>query len=208
MLNRRTQSRITNCDVLTRKGLITLKVYREDGSDEFIPNFKASDLHLAEKREVMQACPKRTGARWTTIYEQIKTIKDNLHKTEQELEIDFNKPLGEQDPFDKLNELAKKKRKHVDAFQDYFMSTKRYTLSVEYADHLAGTMLNEPCLGMIMFNYHQRHDFVTIEDFGDLTNEMLYIVQGSSLAFIKDLGLMIMPEPLVPSYSRKLTKGT
>ncbi|GJS13164.1 hypothetical protein Tco_0407636, partial [Tanacetum coccineum] len=48
MLNRRAQPRITNCDVLTRKGLITLKIYGEDGSYEVIPNFKASDLHLAE----------------------------------------------------------------------------------------------------------------------------------------------------------------
>ncbi|GKA22799.1 hypothetical protein Tco_0708761 [Tanacetum coccineum] len=46
MLNRRAESRITNCDVLTRKGQITLKVYREDGTSEIIPNFKASDLHL------------------------------------------------------------------------------------------------------------------------------------------------------------------
>nr|GFC79789.1 hypothetical protein [Tanacetum cinerariifolium] len=30
MLNRRAESRITNCDVLTKKGPITLKVYRED----------------------------------------------------------------------------------------------------------------------------------------------------------------------------------
>ncbi|GKC45497.1 retrovirus-related pol polyprotein from transposon TNT 1-94 [Tanacetum coccineum] len=54
-------SRITNCDVLTRKGPITLKVYREDGTSEIIPNFKASDLHLGKWREVMKACPNRTG---------------------------------------------------------------------------------------------------------------------------------------------------
>nr|GEV06746.1 retrovirus-related Pol polyprotein from transposon TNT 1-94 [Tanacetum cinerariifolium] len=46
MINRRAKSRITNCDVLTKKGLITLKVYRENGTSEVIPNFKASDLHL------------------------------------------------------------------------------------------------------------------------------------------------------------------
>ncbi|GJV35283.1 hypothetical protein Tco_1407760 [Tanacetum coccineum] len=48
MLNRRAASRIPNCDVLTRKGPITLKVYREDGTNEIIPNFKAIDLHLGE----------------------------------------------------------------------------------------------------------------------------------------------------------------
>ncbi|GKA05729.1 hypothetical protein Tco_0684849 [Tanacetum coccineum] len=68
MLNRRATSRITNCDVLARKGPITLKVYREDGTSEIIPNFKASDLHLGEWREVMEACPKRTRKGWEIIY--------------------------------------------------------------------------------------------------------------------------------------------
>nr|GEZ37596.1 hypothetical protein [Tanacetum cinerariifolium] len=48
MLNRRAKSRITNCDILTRKGPITLKVYREDDTSEIIPGFNASDLHLDE----------------------------------------------------------------------------------------------------------------------------------------------------------------
>ncbi|GKD66186.1 hypothetical protein Tco_1308294, partial [Tanacetum coccineum] len=48
MLNRRAKSRITNCDILTRKGLITLKAYREDDTSEIIPEFKASDLLLGE----------------------------------------------------------------------------------------------------------------------------------------------------------------
>ncbi|GJU43749.1 hypothetical protein Tco_1201015 [Tanacetum coccineum] len=60
MLNRRAKSRITNCDVLTRKGLITLKVYREDSTSEIIPDFKASDLHLGEWGEVVKAFPNRT----------------------------------------------------------------------------------------------------------------------------------------------------
>nr|GEV99783.1 hypothetical protein [Tanacetum cinerariifolium] len=47
MLNRRNIGKITNYDVLARgKGHITLKVYRDDGSNEIIPNFKASDLHI------------------------------------------------------------------------------------------------------------------------------------------------------------------
>ncbi|GKA46584.1 hypothetical protein Tco_0739467 [Tanacetum coccineum] len=48
MLNRRAKSRITNYDILTRKGPITLKVYREDDTSKIIPEFKASDLHLGE----------------------------------------------------------------------------------------------------------------------------------------------------------------
>ncbi|GJY92158.1 hypothetical protein Tco_0507940 [Tanacetum coccineum] len=109
MMNRRRQGRITNYDVLFR------------GKGEW--------------REVMQACPNRTGAGWTTIYSQIQTIIDNLHKTEKELELDFSKPLGEQDPIIKLNNLAKKKRKHVDDFHEYFRPTKKYKSSVQFADH-------------------------------------------------------------------------
>ncbi|GKA38334.1 hypothetical protein Tco_0730885 [Tanacetum coccineum] len=61
MLNRRAKFRITNCNVLTRKGPISLKVYIEDSTSEVIPNFKASDLHLGEWREVMKACPNKKG---------------------------------------------------------------------------------------------------------------------------------------------------
>ncbi|GJT99390.1 hypothetical protein Tco_1109729 [Tanacetum coccineum] len=132
IMNRRASSKITNCDVLTRKGPITLKVYKEDGTNEIIPNFKASDLHLGEWRE---------------------------------------------DPLDKLNDLANKKRKHADDIHDYFKANKRLTSSVQYEDHLPGTVLNEPVLGMILFNSHHRHDFVTIEDFRDFQNTMLYTVQ-------------------------------
>nr|GEZ68562.1 hypothetical protein [Tanacetum cinerariifolium] len=49
MLNRTTQGKFTNCDVLLRgKDPITVKVYRDDGSDEISQNFKSSDLHLGE----------------------------------------------------------------------------------------------------------------------------------------------------------------
>ncbi|GKA62719.1 hypothetical protein Tco_0762238 [Tanacetum coccineum] len=111
MLNRRAVSRITNYDVLTRKGPITLKVYREDGTSEIIPNFKASDLHLDEWRE---------------------------------------------DPLYKLNDLANKKRKHADVIHDYFKANQRLKASVQYEDHLPGTVLNEPILVQeIFFRLHQ-----------------------------------------------------
>nr|GEU48464.1 hypothetical protein [Tanacetum cinerariifolium] len=48
MLKRRKSSEITNCDVLTKKGPITLKVYRKDETNEVISKFKVSDLHLAK----------------------------------------------------------------------------------------------------------------------------------------------------------------
>ncbi|GKA38877.1 hypothetical protein Tco_0731428, partial [Tanacetum coccineum] len=44
MLKRRKSSKITNCDVLTKKGPNTLKVYRKDETNEVISNFKVSDL--------------------------------------------------------------------------------------------------------------------------------------------------------------------
>nr|GEV47020.1 hypothetical protein [Tanacetum cinerariifolium] len=41
MLKRKKSSKITKCEVLTKKGHITLKLYREDGSDEVILNLKS-----------------------------------------------------------------------------------------------------------------------------------------------------------------------
>ncbi|GKA38911.1 hypothetical protein Tco_0731462 [Tanacetum coccineum] len=163
--------------VVNKKGPITLKVYREDGTSEIIPNFKASDLHLGEWREVMEACPKRTRKGWEIIYKQIGTRMDYIHTTEAELGINLDIPLSKQDPLDKLNDLANKKRKHADDIHDYFKANKRLKSSVQYEDHLPGTVLNEPVLGMILFNSHHRQDFVTIEDFRDFPNTMLYIVQ-------------------------------
>ncbi|GJS94802.1 hypothetical protein Tco_0801770 [Tanacetum coccineum] len=124
MLKRRSISKITNYDVLTRKGPITLKVYREDGTSEIIPNFKASDLHLGEWREVMKACPNRIGKGWETIYKQIGTRIDYIHTTEAELGINLDIPLSKQYPLEKLNDLEKKKRKHADDIHDYFKANK------------------------------------------------------------------------------------
>nr|GEV52909.1 hypothetical protein [Tanacetum cinerariifolium] len=48
MKKRRQSSKIINCDVLTKKGPILLKVYKEDGTAEVIEKFKACDLQLVE----------------------------------------------------------------------------------------------------------------------------------------------------------------
>nr|GEU92458.1 zf-CCHC domain-containing protein/UBN2 domain-containing protein [Tanacetum cinerariifolium] len=115
MLSKRVLGKIIKCDVLSKgNGPIKLKVYRDDGSDETIQNFKASDLHLTE---------------W---------------------ELDFNKPLREQDPIIKLNDLSRTKRKQVDDIHDYFRSIKRYKSSIKYEDHPAGTILNELSLEVVM----------------------------------------------------------
>ncbi|GJW68191.1 pleiotropic drug resistance protein 1-like protein [Tanacetum coccineum] len=125
-------------------------VNKEDGTSEVIPNFKASDLHFGEWREVVKACPNKIGKGWKTI---------------------------EHDSLDKLNDLANKKRKHVDDIHDYFKANKRLKSSVQYEDHLPGTRINEPVFGMIMFNSYHRQDFVTIEDLKVFSNTMLYTVQ-------------------------------
>ncbi|GJS06388.1 hypothetical protein Tco_0363184 [Tanacetum coccineum] len=51
MKKRKQSSKIINCDVLTKKGPISLKVYREDETAKVIEKFKASDLQMAKWRE-------------------------------------------------------------------------------------------------------------------------------------------------------------
>nr|GEX03800.1 hypothetical protein [Tanacetum cinerariifolium] len=148
MLNRRAKLRITNCDILTRKGPITLKVYREDDTSEITLEIKSIDLHLGEWREVITACPNKKGKRWTSIYKQVLERMDYLHTTEAELGIDLDRPPSEQDSLDRLNDLANKKRKHADDIHDFFRANKRL-----------------------------KQDFVTIKDFRDFSNTMLYSVQ-------------------------------
>ncbi|GJU01999.1 hypothetical protein Tco_1112337 [Tanacetum coccineum] len=71
---------------------------------------------------------------------------DYLRTTEAELGIDLDRPLSEQDPLDRLNDLANKKRKHADYIHDFSRANKRLKSSVQYKDHPAGTVLNEPVL--------------------------------------------------------------
>ncbi|GJY82288.1 hypothetical protein Tco_0495664 [Tanacetum coccineum] len=55
----------------------------------------------------------------------------------------------------KLGHFSKsKKRKHADDIHDYFKANKRLKSSVQYEDHLPGTVLNEPVLE-IFFRLHQ-----------------------------------------------------
>ncbi|GKE30610.1 hypothetical protein Tco_1445994, partial [Tanacetum coccineum] len=98
-------------------------VNKENDTSEIIPEFKASDLHLAE------------------------------------LGIDLNRPLSEQDPLDRLNDLANKKRKHADDIHDFFRANKRLKSSIKYEDHPVGTVLNKHVLVYDCSNYG-----VTCED--------------------------------------------
>nr|GEV67046.1 hypothetical protein [Tanacetum cinerariifolium] len=52
----------------------------------------------------------------------------------------------EVDPLNKLNDLANKKRKHVNDIRDYFKANKRLKSSVQYQDQLPGIVLNEHVL--------------------------------------------------------------
>nr|GEY98988.1 hypothetical protein [Tanacetum cinerariifolium] len=115
-LKRKKSPKITNCEVLTKKGPITLKIYREDGSEEVISNRKVNDRHLAEWREVIQACLDKSEKGWKTIYAPGKTRLDQQTQTEQELNINLSKPIKEQDHLNELNELANKKRKRASDF--------------------------------------------------------------------------------------------
>nr|GEU45747.1 hypothetical protein [Tanacetum cinerariifolium] len=129
MLKRKKIPKITNCEVLTKKGPITLKIYREDGSYEVISNLKVSDLHSAEWREVLQACLDKNEKGWKIIYDLIKTRVDQLTQTEQKLKIDLNQPLKEQDPLNELIDLANKKRKRTGDLRDHSKSTKKHKSS-------------------------------------------------------------------------------
>ncbi|GJT65104.1 retrotransposon ORF1 [Tanacetum coccineum] len=73
------------------------------------------------------------------LYDKISQLETQI----AELEIDLDKPLSEQDPPDKLNDLAKMKRKNADDIHDYFRANKRLKSSVEYKDHPARYVLNE-----------------------------------------------------------------
>ncbi|GJV08109.1 hypothetical protein Tco_1345765 [Tanacetum coccineum] len=72
---------------------------------------------------------------------------------------------------------------------DYFRANRRLKSSVQYEDHPAGMVLNEPVLGMIMFNSYHRQDFVTIEYFRDFPNEMLRTVQEIFFRHHQGLGI-------------------
>ncbi|GJV96818.1 putative ribonuclease H-like domain-containing protein [Tanacetum coccineum] len=75
MKKRRQSSKIINYDVLTKKGPISLKVYREDMTAKVIENFKASDLQLAEWRELVL---RRLGSIFTSMYAAVQKLKKAL----------------------------------------------------------------------------------------------------------------------------------
>ncbi|GKA57059.1 hypothetical protein Tco_0756247, partial [Tanacetum coccineum] len=135
MLKRRKGSKFINCDVLTQKGPITLQVYRKDRTIEVIPNVKVSDLHLAEWKEVVQACLDRKEKGWKTIYGLIKTRMEYLNQNETEIKFGLqHKPQRNKDPTDELNDLANKKSNRNDDLKDHSKSTKKHKSSVHHEE--------------------------------------------------------------------------
>ncbi|GKC28638.1 hypothetical protein Tco_1035932, partial [Tanacetum coccineum] len=85
---------------------------------------------------------KELPSKFNELTGEVKELKKHVH----DLEIE--------DPLDKLNDLARKKRKHADDIHDLFKSTTKFKSYVQYGDHLVGTVLNEPILE-IFFRLHQ-----------------------------------------------------
>ncbi|GJR66767.1 hypothetical protein Tco_0012832 [Tanacetum coccineum] len=54
MLKRKKNPKITNCEVLTKKGPIILKIYKEDGSDEVISNLKTRVDQLTQTEQELK----------------------------------------------------------------------------------------------------------------------------------------------------------
>nr|GEW10057.1 hypothetical protein [Tanacetum cinerariifolium] len=103
------------------------------------------------KAELVDLLGSEVGPITLKVYKEDGTSKviPNFKASDLHLELGINLdiPLSEQDPLDKLNNLANKKRKHVDDIHDYFKANKRLKSSVQYVDHLLSTVLNEPFLG-------------------------------------------------------------
>ncbi|GJT57289.1 retrovirus-related pol polyprotein from transposon TNT 1-94 [Tanacetum coccineum] len=155
---------------------------------------------------------KELSSKFTKLTRGIKELKKHAHDLEIELLGDLKEIPTKLDNFTStveslttqvaelktlqwelyntlLNDLARKKRKHADDIHDIFRSTKKFKTFVQYKDHPAGTVLNEPVLGMILFNSFHKQDFVIIEDFRDCPNEMLYTVQDIFFRLHQGTGL-------------------
>ncbi|GJZ59035.1 hypothetical protein Tco_0614851 [Tanacetum coccineum] len=94
-----------------------------------------------------------------------KELKSAIKKIEKEAKAKAARREGEMrkeelidllgpEVVSKLNDLENKKRKHADDIHDFFRANKRLKSSVQYEDHPASTVLNEPVLE-IFFRLHQ-----------------------------------------------------
>lgn len=152
MLNRRGPRKITNVDILNNIGPANVKIYRDDDTNEIIYELKVSDLQMNEWKEMIDCACYRKSKRWQDSGHSLQCKLDELHVMEAFLEIKPGVPLEEHDLIDELNNLIKKRKRIDDSHQEPFKSTKHFKEQVKFDDYPAGTMLNEPKLGMILFN--------------------------------------------------------
>nr|GEV46693.1 retrovirus-related Pol polyprotein from transposon TNT 1-94 [Tanacetum cinerariifolium] len=110
-------------------------------------------IHLTEEQIIQQKKIKEEAKAEAAKRKSEVRKKELIDLLGPELSINLDIPLSKQDPLDKLNDLANKKRKHADKIHDYFKVNKRLKSSVQYKDHLPGTALNEPVLGFVDSDY-------------------------------------------------------
>ncbi|GKA58382.1 hypothetical protein Tco_0757570 [Tanacetum coccineum] len=126
----------------------------EDGRHIYLIEEEINHQKKLKEDAKAKASKQEGEVRKAKLVDLLGTRMDYIHTTEAELGINLDIPLSKQDPLDKLNDLANKKRKHDDDIHDYFKANKRLKSSVKYKDHLPGTVLNEPALE-IFFRLHQ-----------------------------------------------------
>nr|GEU29682.1 hypothetical protein [Tanacetum cinerariifolium] len=69
------EHQMTKEEIKNQKGIEELskaKALRDDDTTEAICNFKVSNFHVGEWKNVLDACPKRTRAKWNDIFTQMR----------------------------------------------------------------------------------------------------------------------------------------
>nr|GEY12726.1 hypothetical protein [Tanacetum cinerariifolium] len=117
---------------------------KEDPIDLLGPGVMNKYYNDKLQEKLLQLAKK--GKRWTS-YKQIQERMNYPRRTEAELESAWIDLLSKHDPLDRLNDLENMKTKHADDIHDFFRANKRLKSSIQYKDHPAGTVLNEPVLG-------------------------------------------------------------
>ncbi|GKD34018.1 hypothetical protein Tco_1249527 [Tanacetum coccineum] len=145
------------------------ELYKDLGEDLVNEFFKKRVMYERYYKIMMN----RRNPSSITRVDIIDAAHENLKKMGKVLNIQPGVPLSESDPVLELNRLTKTKIKNLG---DLFRTTKKYKSPVQFDDHPSGTVLNEPKLGMITYNNHERQDFISIDDLKELNNEMLYTV--------------------------------
>nr|GEU44504.1 pescadillo homolog [Tanacetum cinerariifolium] len=109
-----------------------------------------------------------------------------------------NKPLSEHDLLDRLNDLENKKRKQVDDIDDFFRDNERLTSSVQYEDHSAGIVLNEPVLEVKIKCFTSR-------GFTGREKDMLFVKKNKADLLEKERDIE-SKEPSLPTNAKQIEK--